>query len=794
VARRFYTLGIWFCSLGVLPGCGGPSAPPGTSPQVAPASTSAPVGPCVVEGTVRSASGEPVNGALVAIIVPYASAEKAVVRTTPSGAFCFAGIEHGEYSLTATAPAGAAASVEPFATQDRSRGLDLRLGASAMTLRGTVKGENVGNVARARVRFIRESDGQFFVVESDAEGHFAAQLPPGAYWPEVETPTAAVKSDRILLDRDAIVDLVLEPRNPPGMPPPDAVVDWARQHAVALSSVEPGSGFEDLEPLRAMVAGARLVGIGEASHGTHEFRALSRRLLEFFVERMGFRAVVVEDSFAEGLADGDYVRGAGVDDAHRSPLLNWIRKRNKGKAEADKLRYFGNDLRQPARSVTALAQALRSVDEKLWAEVEAGLEPLADDWSTFIDVQFEAPRSPRQDATLAAAEKVAARLDERRRSDVQKLGAERWALARVHAHVLADFARLMKTKTFEVRDRSMAENTVRLLDTLGPGARAVVLAHNVHVQKVAPGPGEGPQGKHLRDLLGDGYFVFGTAFDHGSFNAPGQGNAVFTLGPAPPGSFDGMLASLGQPLLALDLRSAEGVASRWLHTSTLARFIAAVYDEARPEAFFDPAPPAERLDAVIFVAQSTPLEAVAPSAPGAPPASRASSDAPSGQLLNGDFEMGSVGDAPPGWQLSSEPPSLTYRARLGRFERRAAAGELAVLLDREATPTPVGYASLTQTIEARALRGRRVRVSARVRLEASAIGDKAFVFAMAELGSLLPHAISAQVSPSKAWSRSAVLVDVPMTANALKLGVVVTGGARAAVDDVQLELVDPEPK
>jgi hypothetical protein len=65
---------------------------------------------------------------------------------------------------------------------------------------------------------------------------------------------------------------------------------------------------------------------------------------------------------------------------------------------------------------------------------------------------------------------------------------------------------------------------------------------------------------------------------------------------------------------------------------------------------------------------------------------------------------------------------------------------------------------------------------------------------MAELGSLVPHAISAQVSPSKTWSRSAVFVDVPMTANALKLGVVVTGGARAAVDDVQLELADPEPK
>jgi erythromycin esterase-like protein len=45
--------------------------------------------------------------------------------------------------------------------------------------------------------------------------------------------------------------------------------------------------------------------------------------------------------------------------------------------------------------------------------------------------------------------------------------------------------------------------------------------------------------------------------------------------------------------------------STWLHTSTRARAIGAVYDVARPDAFFDVSPPAERFDALIFVESTT---------------------------------------------------------------------------------------------------------------------------------------------------------------------------------------------
>src|SRR5712672_2261834 len=41
-------------------------------------------------------------------------------------------------------------------------------------------------------------------------------------------------------------------------------VDWIRQHAIALTTVEAGHGFTDMQPLKRTVADARIVALGEA--------------------------------------------------------------------------------------------------------------------------------------------------------------------------------------------------------------------------------------------------------------------------------------------------------------------------------------------------------------------------------------------------------------------------------------------------------------------------------------------------------------------------------------------------
>lgn len=66
------------------------------------------------------------------------------------------------------------------------------------------------------------------------------------------------------------------------------LVAWLKSKAIPFKTTRPGSCYDDLEPLKRIIGNARIVALGQASHGTHEFQEMNARLLEFLVEEMGF--------------------------------------------------------------------------------------------------------------------------------------------------------------------------------------------------------------------------------------------------------------------------------------------------------------------------------------------------------------------------------------------------------------------------------------------------------------------------------------------------------------------------
>src|ERR1700687_4118446 len=52
---------------------------------------------------------------------------------------------------------------------------------------------------------------------------------------------------------------------------PAEVVAWIRQNAARLNTDKPKNGFQDLEPLQRIIGSARIVALGEATHGSREF-------------------------------------------------------------------------------------------------------------------------------------------------------------------------------------------------------------------------------------------------------------------------------------------------------------------------------------------------------------------------------------------------------------------------------------------------------------------------------------------------------------------------------------------
>src|SRR5688572_26025817 len=85
------------------------------------------------------------------------------------------------------------------------------------------------------------------------------------------------------------------------------VLSWLSSHLMPLRTLEPGHGYEDLEPLRAQFDGVKIVGLGESTHGVHEFFLVKHRLVEFLVTQLGFTVFALEASYAACQPINDYV-------------------------------------------------------------------------------------------------------------------------------------------------------------------------------------------------------------------------------------------------------------------------------------------------------------------------------------------------------------------------------------------------------------------------------------------------------------------------------------------------------
>jgi len=101
----------------------------------------------------------------------------------------------------------------------------------------------------------------------------------------------------------------------------DEVLGWLARNALPLRSLCAGAPTTDLQPLKKVLGGVRILGLGEATDGTREFFQLKRRLLEFLATEMGFSALAMEASASAAPAVDTHVRQGIGDDAKY--LLGW---------------------------------------------------------------------------------------------------------------------------------------------------------------------------------------------------------------------------------------------------------------------------------------------------------------------------------------------------------------------------------------------------------------------------------------------------------------------------------------
>jgi erythromycin esterase len=405
-------------------------------------------------------------------------------------------------------------------------------------------------------------------------------------------------------------------------PAPDEVAAWLKANAIRFASVQADAGFADMAPLKARLRDARIVAMGEATHGTREFQQLKVRTFRFLVEQLGFAVFGIEANWPESLSVNEYVLGGNVDPTRglgflwwqtedMFALLRWMRQYNQDPAHTRKLKFYGFDMQTPGLAQANVLDYLRRVDPEA-VDTAGEVFDLLGRWGENKEYETAGAEVKRRTAESLAA--LLRRFDERKQEYVGRSRLHDWTLARQNMVVVRQAEVKLGDqgepgRTF--RDRAMAENVKWILEQEPPGTKMMLWAHNGHVAAAAPvhNTERMPMGGYLRDFFGDRLVTCGFIFQQGGFRAVDMTTrnvSAFTVGPPPRGSLDATLAAMSSPLFAVDLRGLpKGKVADWFAEPHVSRQIGGGYSEATPGVWMHRIRAAHDFDLLIFVDKTT---------------------------------------------------------------------------------------------------------------------------------------------------------------------------------------------
>lgn len=422
----------------------------------------------------------------------------------------------------------------------------------------------------------------------------------------------------------------------------------------------PLHGDRALDELIDLAGAARIVLIGEASHGTHEFYDLRAALTRKLIADHGFAAVAIEGDWPDALRVDRYVRRIGDDDSANDALagferfptwmwrnsdvaafVEWLRGHNGRRMPDERAGFYGIDLYSLHASIAAVLSYLDEVDPEAAAAARQR-------YACFD----HAGGDPQQYGLHAHSglehhceEEVVAQLVEMQRRHAARSGrsptGNGWFQAMQHAHVVRNaeaYYRTMflgRSASWNLRDTHMADTVDLLIKQLGTDddpAKIVVWAHNSHIgdaRATAMGDdGQVTLGQLMRQRHPGQTALIGFTTDHGTVECANDWDEPGTrerVRPSLPGSWEELFHEAGIPrfmVTSTALGHAVGKTAERLH-----RAIGVVYrpgTERRSHYYFSRI--ADQYDAIVHIDEThavLPLDRQVP-----PPAPAADQEPP----------------------------------------------------------------------------------------------------------------------------------------------------------------------
>ena len=419
------------------------------------------------------------------------------------------------------------------------------------------------------------------------------------------------------------------------------VVDALRRDARPLTGDR-----RDYDALVSLAEDARIVLLGEASHGTHEFYRERERITRRLVTERGFMAVAIEGDWPDADRVNRYIQGRGGDrDAEEAlrgfsrfpawmwrnadvlDFVGWLRTFNEHRHHsARKVGFYGLDLYSLGASMDAVVAYLEAYDPHAAKRARARyecLQPYAGEASAYGRAMLLGADEPCRRGVIEQLVELRRQAGDYLSRD-GAVAEDEYFFAEQNAAIVADAEEYYRTMfgdrsgSWNQRDRHMADTLDHLLahlDRHGGEARVVVWAHNSHVgdaratEMGARGElnlGQLMRERHGRDVVSVGFTTYsGTVTAASDW---GEDAERMRVRRAQPDSCEALLHATHIPsLLLCPLAAGEG--GRALRDPRLERAIGVVYrPESERQSHWFAASLARQYDALVHIDSTRAVE------------------------------------------------------------------------------------------------------------------------------------------------------------------------------------------
>ena len=434
-------------------------------------------------------------------------------------------------------------------------------------------------------------------------------------------------------------------------------VGQAEQRAADLvlhAAIDAPNGVPPREVLEELIGDARIVLIGESSHGTHEFYEARAEITKWLIEHNGFNAVAAEADWPDAYRVNQYVRGLGADSTAEEALqgferfpawmwrnvvvrdfAQWLRWHNQRCAAsgARQAGFYGLDLYSLHRSMHEVIAYLDTVDPRAAARARGRYacfdHSAGDDGQAYgyaaafgagpscerqaveqlVELQRNALSYLRQDGELAEDELFYAQ-----QNAVTVRNAEEYYRGMFRG----------RATSWNMRDTHMAETLNALLTHLdrhngAEPARIVVWAHNSHVGDArateVSADGQLTIGQLVRERYGQECRLIGFSTYQGTVTAASEWGGIAerkTVRPALNGSIEELLHETGKDAFLIVTHDGSP-AEKALDVVRLARAIGVIYlPQTERQSHYFHVRPSDQYDAMIHIDATRALEPLEP--------------------------------------------------------------------------------------------------------------------------------------------------------------------------------------